>query len=160
MRSTPLTPPPPPYRPAGGPRDVPTLDAVLARSTPAAVLVEGPTRRKGAEVEARVAELAGGLQAQGIKRRDVVAWQLPNVIEAALLYRACWRIGAVAAPVHHHAGRAEVERMLSAVEPKAFFADRNEVRGVAGPPVEAPPRAPQPRGIPGGVFTAGPTRGA
>ena len=35
---------------------------------------------------------------------DVVAWQAPNWHEAVLLYRACWRLGAIAAPIHHQAG--------------------------------------------------------
>jgi DMSO reductase anchor subunit len=39
---------------------------------------------------------AGGLRAEGVQRGDAVAWQLRNVNEAVHLYRACWRIGAVA----------------------------------------------------------------
>jgi acyl-CoA synthetase (AMP-forming)/AMP-acid ligase II len=157
MRSTLVTPRAAAYRRTGGPWDVPTLDAVLARSTPAAVLVEESTRLSGADVERRVAELAGGLRARGVKRRDVVGWQLPNVIEAALLYRACWRIGAVAAPVHHHAGRAEVERMLSAVDPVAFFGDRHDVRRTDGPPVKQPPATVKPSDIAVVLFTSGST---
>ncbi|MEY2476170.1 MAG: cyclohexanecarboxylate-CoA ligase [Actinomycetota bacterium] len=147
------------YRRAGGPWDVPPLDAVLARSTPAAVLVEGKVRLSGRELEQRVAELAGGLRAAGVKRRDVVAWQLPNVIEAAMLYRACWRLGAVAAPVHHQAGSTEVDGMLSAVDPALFLADRNDVRrlGEDAEVVKAVPAAVQPSDFAVVLFTSGST---
>jgi cyclohexanecarboxylate-CoA ligase len=125
------------YRRPGGPWDVPTLDALLARATPGAVLVEGRTRMSGREVERRVAELAGGLRERGVRRRDAVAWQLPNLIEAALLYRACWRLGAVAVPVHHQAGTVEVDRMLAAVDARQFFSSARDVTAVDGPPVKS-----------------------
>ena len=145
------------YRRPGGPWDVPALDAVLARSTPAAVLVEGTMRLSGRELEQRVAELAGGLRAAGVKRRHVVAWQLPNVVEAALLYRACWRLGAVAAPVHHQASRIEAERMLAAVDPTLFLADRSEVRDLAAAPVARPPKTLRPSDLAVVLFTSGST---
>ena len=149
------------YRRAGGPWDVPALDEVLARSSPAAVLVEGTQRISGKEHEQRVAELAGGLRAAGVKRRDVVAWQLPNVVEAAQLYRACWRLGAVATPVHHLAGAAEVERMLAAVDPAIFLADRNDVRRLADAgsarPVRTAPTALRTSDVAVVLFTSGST---
>jgi cyclohexanecarboxylate-CoA ligase len=158
MRSTLVPARAPEYRRPGGPWDVPTLDTVLARSTPAAVLVEGPTRMSGRELETRVATLAGGLAAEGVGRRDVVAWQLPNVVEAALLYRACWRLGAVATPVHHLAGPADVERMLATVDrPAVFIADRNDVRRLTGPPVHSAPDALKPSDIAVVLFTSGST---
>src|SRR5205807_8033340 len=97
----------PPRRPArarhylrpGGPWDVPALDVVL-----------GPPGDPDG-----VARLAGGLRAEGVRRGDVVGWQLPNRPEAVLLYRACWLLGAVAAPVHHQAGPRDVEAMLGQV---------------------------------------------
>jgi cyclohexanecarboxylate-CoA ligase len=145
------------YRRTGGPWDVPALDEVLARSTPAALLVEGTTRLSGREVEHRVAELAGGLRAAGVKRRDVVAWQLPNVTDAALLYRACWRLGAVAAPVHHQAGAIEAERMLAAVDPALFLTDRNEVRRLTGDPVTGAPASLRTSDVAVVLFTSGST---
>ena len=53
----------------------------------------------GPAIEASAAALAGGLRAAGVRRGDVVAWQAPNWHEVVLLYRACWRLGAVAAPL-------------------------------------------------------------
>jgi cyclohexanecarboxylate-CoA ligase len=84
--------------------DVPVLDDVL---------VDDP----------RVAAVAGGLRARGVARGDVVSWKLPNSDVPALLYRACWRIGAVAAPVHH----------LGDIDPPGLFVDALP----DGPPVTA-----------------------
>jgi cyclohexanecarboxylate-CoA ligase len=49
----------------------------------------------------RIGAVAGGLRARGVGRGDVVSWRLPNGDLPRLLYRACWRLGAIAAPVHH-----------------------------------------------------------
>jgi cyclohexanecarboxylate-CoA ligase len=92
------------YRRPGGPWDTTDLDTALQ-----------PARDE--RVEDGVARLAGGLRAAGVRRGHVVSWQLPNRWEATALYRACWRIGAVAAPVHHLAGEAEVAAMRSQVAP-------------------------------------------
>lgn len=73
-------------------------------------------------LETAVASLAGGLRARGIRHGDVVAWQLPNNHESVLLFRACWRLGAVAAPLHHRAGDADLGGMLSALEPDLLLA--------------------------------------
>ncbi len=59
----------------------------------------------------------------------MVAWQAPNWHEVVLLYRACWRLGAVAGPLHHQAGTADVERMLTVLAPRVWLPP-DEVRGV------------------------------
>jgi cyclohexanecarboxylate-CoA ligase len=82
----------------------PSLDAVLTAASP--------------RFEADVARLAGGLRAAGVQRGDAVCWQRPNDDTGVLLYRACWRIGAVAVPIHHLAGPADAERILAAVQPR------------------------------------------
>ena len=101
------------YLRPGGPWQRGPLDAsfvVHRRSTrdPGPAVYDGVTRLDAAGMEAQVAELAGRLHASGVGRGAVVAWQLPNGAAALLLYRACWRLGAVAAPVHHRLGLAEV----------------------------------------------------
>jgi acyl-CoA synthetase (AMP-forming)/AMP-acid ligase II len=65
-----------------------------------------------------VAEVAGGLRAAGVEPGDVVSWQSPNRNEVAVAYRACWRIGATAAPLHHLVGPADAAHMRDALEPK------------------------------------------
>jgi cyclohexanecarboxylate-CoA ligase len=91
-----------------------------------------------------VAALAGGLRARGVRRTDVVTWQLPNWHESVLLYRACWRLGAIAAPLHHSWGTSEVGRVLDLIEPTV-------VLGGTGLPAREAPEAVPVRG-PGGAF--------
>ena len=40
-----------------------------------------------------------------------------------MLYRACWRLGAIAAPLHHQLGASDVERARDAVRPKVVVDD-------------------------------------
>jgi acyl-CoA synthetase (AMP-forming)/AMP-acid ligase II len=103
------------YRRPGGPWDVPTLDALI--SAHGGEVVDGATRLTAAEADALVAVVAGGLAERGVRRGDAVAWQVPNSLAAAVLTRACWRLGAVAAPVLHSFGPADVDRALAQVEP-------------------------------------------
>jgi cyclohexanecarboxylate-CoA ligase len=98
------------YVRAGGPWDLPSLDALLTNAA----------RASDAATLERVAVLAGGLRGAGVERGDVVAWQAPNRTEVALLYRACWRLGAIAAPVHHNTGPAERDAQLATVSPRVF----------------------------------------
>jgi cyclohexanecarboxylate-CoA ligase len=120
------------YRAPGGPWDGPSFDAVLTdagRAGRGPLVVEpGTTALDGPALEAQVAALAGGLRAAGVRRGDAVAWQAPNWPEVVFLYRACWRLGAIAAPVHHQAGAADVERMLTQIEP-VLTLPPTEVRG-------------------------------
>jgi cyclohexanecarboxylate-CoA ligase len=109
------------YRRAGGPWDRPALDASFPTAARAAI-VDGAERLEAVAVEQRVATLAGALRRSGVRRGDVVAWQLPNGASAVLLYRACWRLGAVAAPLHHRMGAAEVTAACEQVAPVVVVA--------------------------------------
>jgi cyclohexanecarboxylate-CoA ligase len=84
---------------------------------PVAAVVDDVARLDGDQVAQLVATMAGRLRAVGVRRGDVVAWQLPNGAPAVVLYRACWRLGAVAAPLHHRLGAAEVTGALDQVSP-------------------------------------------
>jgi acyl-CoA synthetase (AMP-forming)/AMP-acid ligase II len=108
------------YRRTGGPWDLPSLDALL-------------THGAGPELADRVARVAGGLRAQGVHAGDVVSWQSPNRDEVALLYRACWRLGAIAAPAHHLMGPNEVAGVRAAVQPTLVVDDLDALP--AGDPV-------------------------
>lgn len=131
------------YRRPGGSWDVPTLDALI--SAHGGEIVDGDTRLSSAQAENLVAALAGGLKERGVARGDAVAWQVPNSLAAAVLPRACWRIGAVAAPVLHSFGPADVEAALGQIDPALVleltpdaFSDPAALLGaVGGPPVEA-----------------------
>jgi cyclohexanecarboxylate-CoA ligase len=121
------------YLAPGGAWQLPSLDAV---TTDAAARKHGEmltddssgTRLTGHELNARIGALAGGLRAEGVRRGDVVAWQAPNWHEVVLLYRACWRLGAIAAPIHHLAGPADVDRMLAMLDARVWL-PRDEIRG-------------------------------
>lgn len=120
------------YRRPGGPWDRAALDTSFPLTKDAAV-VDDHVRLAGAGLEATVAAVAGGLRRAGVRRRGVVSWQLPNSAAALVLYRACWRLGAVAAPLHHRLGPTEVGAALSQVEPALVLAASTlPASGVAG----------------------------
>jgi len=115
------------YRQPGAPRfarpggawDVPTLDRLLAspRRSGATAVIDGDVTIDAGALDAAAATAAGGLRSLGVRRGDVVAWQLPNWWEAIVLFHACWRSGAVAAPIHHQVGASEVARMVEDLDP-------------------------------------------
>jgi acyl-CoA synthetase (AMP-forming)/AMP-acid ligase II len=111
------------YRRPGGAWDVPLLDELLSPALPTSrpAVVDGSVRLDAGGFDRLIAGAAGGLRARGVGRGSVVTWQLPNWWEAVVLYRACWRSGAVAAPIHHQVGSAEVARMVGDLEPVVAF---------------------------------------
>ena len=72
------------------------------------------------DVERVARRLAGGLRARGIGPGDVVAFQLPNWMEAAAVFWASAFLGAVVVPIVHFYGRKEVGYILESVEPRVF----------------------------------------
>jgi len=121
------------YRAVGGAWDVPTLDALFrsgqTKSTGPLVLEpDAGVSLNADQLETMVAALAGGLNEVGVRRGDVVAWQSPNSWELIVLYRACWRLGAIAGPIHHQAGAAHVDHALATLSPRLFLA-KEDVRG-------------------------------
>lgn len=121
------------YARPGGPWDVPTLDTLTAED--GGTIVDGELVLDGAQVDAAARALAGGLRAHGVMRGDVVAWQLPNWHEAILLYRACWLVGAIAAPLQHKLGAADVAPMLGLLEPTLTFSAPNLAISLVSDPV-------------------------
>ncbi len=112
------------YRRPGGPWDLPSLDSVLSGplSYDGHALSDEWLSLSGTRLEDHIAAVAGGLRGLGVRRGDVVAWQLPNCVAGALLYRACWRLGAVAAPLHHASGETEIVAALDQVQPTLVLA--------------------------------------
>lgn len=98
---------------------MPTLDDLLSSPRPprSLAVVDSDTRIEASVLELMVASVAGGLRTAGVRRGDVVTWQLPNWWEALVLFRACWRCGAVAAPLHHQVGESEVARLVDELRP-------------------------------------------
>jgi cyclohexanecarboxylate-CoA ligase len=110
-------------------------------------------RLSAAEVEDTVARVAGGLRARGVGRGSVVAWQWPNGWQTQVLCRACWRLGAVAAPIHHAAGATDVAAALEQVP------DHVLVDGALpmGDPLPADGSPAKPSDVAVVLFTAGST---
>jgi len=100
---------------------VPPLDAGLSSERSTRV-VDGGRVVEPSALDGLISAAATWLTGLGVAQGSVVSWQLPNGLEAYLLYRACWRIGAVAAPVHHAAGAADVAAALDQVEPDLTIA--------------------------------------
>ncbi len=151
------------YRRPGGPWQVPTLDALFSGG--GGEVVDGPTRLSAGQVDALVAAVAGGLRARGVRRGETVAWQVPNSLAAAVLSRACWRLGAVAAPVLHSFGAADVEQALAQVEPRLVVELGTEslsdpgalADALGGAPVAAGSSATRPSDVALVLFTSGST---
>ncbi|MGW5071822.1 AMP-binding protein [Rhodococcus sp. NPDC004095] len=77
------------------------------------------------EVESVARRLAAGLRARGVGPSDVIAFQLPNWMEAAATFWASALLGAVVVPIVHIYGRAEIGHILQVARPKVFItADR------------------------------------
>ncbi|MDR0358906.1 MAG: AMP-binding protein, partial [bacterium] len=65
--------------------------------------------------------LAAGLRERGVGAGDVVAFQLPNWMEAAAVFWASAFLGAAVVPIVHFYGRRELGYILNAVEPRVFI---------------------------------------
>lgn len=109
------------YRRPGGPWDRGALDDCISGGGRSA-LVDDQGRLAGQGLEAAVSSVAGALRAAGVRPRQVVSWQLPNSAAVVVLYRACWRLGTLAAPLHHRLGPHEVGAALAQVDPAVVLA--------------------------------------
>ena len=151
------------YRRRGGPWTGPTLDTLITAR--GGEVVDGDTRLAPAAMDDVVARVAGGLRHRGVRRGDPVAWQLPNSMAAAVLTRACWRLGAIAAPVLHTFGSAEVSGALGQidpvltleVEPDAFSSPTRLLEQLGGAPVATGLSGARPSDIALVLFTSGST---
>ncbi|MFD1814614.1 AMP-binding protein [Rhodococcus gannanensis] len=73
------------------------------------------------DVELVARRLAAGLRSRGVGPRDVIAFQLPNWMEAAAVFWASSLLGATVVPIVHFYGRKELEYIFGATEPKVFI---------------------------------------
>jgi len=77
-----------------------------------------------ADVELVARRLAAGLRERGVGPGDVIAFQLPNWMEAAAVFWAAAFLGAVVVPIVHFYGRKEVGYILDSVAPRVFVTAR------------------------------------
>ena len=96
----------------------PDAMAVIARRCEDASL----TTLTYAELDEQVGKIAAGLAALGVRRGDVVAFQLPNWWQFPALILACTRIGAVNNPLMPIYRRRELKFMLAHSEAKVLIA--------------------------------------
>lgn len=82
------------------------LDELLSGT--AACWVKDVTRWGPDEMEAAIGVEANRLRGDGVGPGDPVPWQPVNNPDAVARFRACWRIGAIAAPLHPRAEAAEM----------------------------------------------------
>ncbi len=73
------------------------------------------------DVEQVARRLAAGLRARGVGPGDVVAFQLPNWMEAAATFWASALLGAVVVPVVHFYGPKELGHILRTARPRVFI---------------------------------------
>jgi acyl-CoA synthetase len=73
------------------------------------------------DVDRQARRLAAGLRMRGVGPGDVIAFQLPNWVEAAVTFWAAAYLGAVIVPIVHFYGRKEVGYILHSVKPKVFI---------------------------------------
>lgn len=74
-----------------------------------------------ADVENIARRLAAGLRRRGVGAGDVVAFQLPNWMEAAAAFWAASFLGAVVVPVVHFYGPKEIRHIIATAKPKVFI---------------------------------------
>ncbi len=81
------------------------------------LVVHDDRRLSRADLTSLTSGVAGGLAAHGIGRGDRVAFQLPVGVDALVVYRACWSLGAVPVALHPLAGSAQLDEALARAEP-------------------------------------------
>jgi acyl-CoA synthetase len=80
-----------------------------------------PFRGTIADVHALALRVAGGLRAAGVGPEDVVAFQLPNWVEAAATFYGASLLGAVVVPIVHFYGAKETRFILAQCGAKALI---------------------------------------
>ncbi len=90
-----------------------------------------------ADVEEQARRLAAGLRARGVGPGDVVAFQMPNWVEAAVTFWASAFLSAVVVPIVHFYGPKELRYILGTVQPKVFITAEGFGRMTYDPDVSA-----------------------
>ena len=79
-----------------------------------------PERLTWEALDERVDRLASVLLSEGLRKDDIVLAQLPNTIDAVLLFLACARLGAVLSPVAMPYRAHELEFIVDKLAPRFF----------------------------------------
>jgi acyl-CoA synthetase len=84
-----------------------------------------PTTSTVGEVYEEARRVAGGLRALGLGPGDLVAFQLPNWVEAAVTFYACAMLGVTLVPIVHFYGPKEVGFILRQSRARALIVVAN-----------------------------------
>jgi acyl-CoA synthetase (AMP-forming)/AMP-acid ligase II len=99
------------------------FDAVLATAPDAEAFVDGDERATFVEWAARADGVAVQLAELGVRKGDVVCFQLASSLDYAVAYQATMRLGAIASGVNPRLGQAEVASIIERAEPKVVIRD-------------------------------------
>lgn len=80
-----------------------------------------PRRLTWGELGEEVDRMASALLAVGLRKDDIVTYQLPNVVETAILALACSRIGLIISPVVMPYRAYELNYIIDTVKPRAVI---------------------------------------
>ena len=69
----------------------------------------------------QVDRLARGLIEQGVRKGDRVALHMANLPELVIAYHACFRVGAIAAPLNIRFKTAELRPLLERLRPALYI---------------------------------------
>ena len=105
-------------------------DAIALIDPPNRAALDGtaPDRLSWTDVAARVEATAAALLALGLAKDDIVAVQLPNTVDAVIVFLAAARLGLIVTPVVMQYRAHELGYILSQTTPQAFVT----VTGFAG----------------------------
>lgn len=79
-----------------------------------------PERLSWNAIDARVDALAAALLAHGCAKGDIIVSQLPNTVDALLLFLACARLGLILSPVVMQYRAHELAHVVERTSPRAF----------------------------------------
>jgi len=97
-------------------------EEALADAPNREALIGSPARRLTfTQLDAAVNAMAHAFAGLGVGRGDVVATQLPNVVEGVMAFLACARMGAILSPVATAYRAHELRQILPAVTPKVYL---------------------------------------
>ncbi|HZN16214.1 MAG TPA: AMP-binding protein [Acidimicrobiales bacterium] len=136
------------------------IDAALTRLAHLEVRVWSrtrPTRHHMADVHEMARHVAGGLRKRGVGPGDVVAFQMPNCVEAAALFYGTALLGAAVVPIVHFYGAKEVGFIEGDAQPALFLSQDDAGELAAGDDVLGEPLPTDPDGMALIAYTSGTT---
>jgi len=80
-----------------------------------------PRRLDWAGLDAAIEAAAGRMALLGVRRDDVVIYQLPNTIDPVIILLACARLGAICSPILPQFDENELRPIVALLKPRVFI---------------------------------------